>query len=277
MTNVEIDIEKYFAREAIPRACGIGQLKQEFQAALALYHSKVTEDDCEFYHTVEFPDGRVRPGAWDLRKHEHKYLGNLDLGGKNIIEYGPASGWLSHFMVNKGANLTVFDLPIGKGPDIMPFSGFDLGDTGDGSESMTKLRNSWWYLKRLYDYRARAVYGDIYNQPTDLGRYEISVFGAILVHLSSPFRALQQAAAITTETMIVTDVIAIPPIPQLPGLMQFGPTEAPQGLVHWWNYSASALQLMMHRLGFTRQTVTLHSPQKMASKPPMITVVGHRN
>ena len=67
------------------------------------------------------------------------------------------------------------------------------------------VNNSWWHQHRALGSSARIVYGDIYNVPADLGRYDTSFFGCILLHLRDPDRALQQAAAHTDTAIVVTD------------------------------------------------------------------------
>ena len=277
MDQNRIDVEGYFRAEAIRHRPYGGQLTDWFQRALLAYHQTVTERDCDFYHTIDMPDGRVIDGAWDLRGHAADYLGGVDLAKKRVIEYGPASGFLSRAIAEAGGDLTVFDLPIGTGPEIMPFPGINLsGQIASGIASAGRLRNSWWFTRRSFDFPARAVYADIFNQPADLGQYDVAIFGAILVHLSNPFQALREAAAITAETIIITDLVSIPPIPQLPGLMQIGTSAPPIGHVHWWNYAASAFEVMLDRLGFTQRTLSLHSPIAMREKPPMVTIVAKR-
>jgi O-methyltransferase len=272
-----LDLESYFKRESVIRRPYSGQLTPRFQAALAEHHRDLLISDCEFYHTIEFPDGKIIEGAWDLRGHEMEYLGNLPLTGKTVLEFGPASGFLSRAIAESGAALTVFDLAIGSSPEIMPFPNADIVSiAASGAESAGRLRNSWWYTKQQFGFEARAVYADIYHQPEDLGTYDIAIFGAILVHLSSPFQALREAASVTRQTIIITDVVSVPPIPGLPGLMQIGISPPPIGHIHWWNYSAEAFQTMLRRLGFVNQTVTLHTPKAMSEKPPMVTIVAHR-
>ncbi|SIQ39665.1 MULTISPECIES: class I SAM-dependent methyltransferase [Acidiphilium] len=278
MDQHAFDLATYFRKESVRRRPYGGQLTPSFQHALAAYHNDIEEPDCEFYHSITLPDGRVMDGAWDLRGHEADYLGGIPLAGKTVLEYGPASGFLSRAIVEAGADLTVFDLPIGHGPEIMPFGDITIGEAAiSGAHSAGRLRNSWWYVKRAFGFEARAVYADIFHQPDDLGTYDIAIFGAILVHLSNPFQALREAAAVTRDTMIITDLVSLPPIPQLPGLMQIGTSAPPIGHIHWWNYSTSAFEVMLSRLGFANQTVTLHSPRAMADQPPMVTIVAHRN
>ena len=228
---------------------------------------------------VELHDGRRFGGEWDLRGHEQAYLGNQPLGGKSVIEYGPASGWLSHYIARRAAALTVLDLPFGSSPDLMPFPEVDAkACRQSGAANLARLRNSWWFTRRMLGFSATAIYADIYDLPTDLGSFDVAVFGAILLHLAHPFRALQRAAERTREAIVVTDVVG--PLEDLharaPGLdpalalMAFGPTPPPNGVVHQWGLSSGAVTLMLHRLGFTQTTVTRHSDL------PLFTVVGHR-
>jgi len=271
------DLDGYFARELATHRPFGGQLTPEFQAALAQFHANAIEADCDFYHTMELPGGRVLEGAWDLRGHVDEYLGGVALAGKSVLEYGPASGFLSRAIAESGAELTVFDLPIGAGPEIMPFPGAALDKiAANGAISAGRLRNSWWFSKQTFGFAARAVYADIFRQPADLGEYDVAFFGAILVHLSNPFLAVREAAARTRKTIIITDMLGIPAADQRRGIMQIGTAQPPRGHVHWWNFSAGAFQTMLHRVGFIKQEVTFHSPKAMASQPPMVTVVAHR-
>jgi O-methyltransferase len=273
-----LDIETYFKAEASRPRPYSGQMTQHFQESLADFHKSVTLDDCIFYHTIDFPDGTRVQGDWDLRGHDDDYLGGVDLKGQKVIEYGPASGYLSNAIVKAGADLTVFDLPLGSSPEVMPFPGADLDEIEQsGAGSAARLRNSWWYTKNQYGFHARAIYADIYRQPLDIGVYDVALFGAILVHLSNPFLAIRQAAQITRKTIIITDLTALAPHDDIPGMMQIGTTPPPVGHVHWWNYSVSAFRMMLERAGFENQSVFLHSPKQMTEQPPMVTVVAHRH
>jgi hypothetical protein len=274
-----IDLDEYFRQQAARTPPYGGQLSAEFQAALHAWHTNVTAAECEFYHTVELPDGRVFPGQWDLRGQENIFLGGQRLSRKRVIEYGPASGALSAHMAKQGAELTVFELPFGAASDIMPIEGVDFEASKQGGvETLERVHKSWWFLKRELGFAARAVYGDIYDQPDDLGDYEVSVMSLILLHLSNPFRALQMAAARTRETIIITEMQMLPesvlqlsaqPGNELP-LGVFGPSPAPAGVVHWWAFSPAALRHMLRRLGFSEISTMSHPGR------PLFTIVAHR-
>jgi O-methyltransferase len=277
MNHISLNIEEYFKTEASRGRPYSGQMTPHFQAGLAALHRDVTAMDCYFYHSIELPDGRVIKGDWDLRGAASQYLGELAFNGKAVIEYGPASGYLSDIIAKQGAELTVFDLPLGSGPEIMPFPGHDTEAVArNGAVSVTRQRNSWWFTKNHLSFEAKAVYADIYRQPDDIGIYDIAIFGAILLHLSNPFLAIREAARITRKTIVITDVNRLAPYESIPGMMQIADFPPPIGYVHWWNSSVSALQIMLRRLGFTNQSVAFHTPLQMAEKPPMVTIVAHR-
>jgi len=269
-----LDLVNYFREQAVKPISYGGQRKAAFQQALQAYHSKVTLEDCDFYHTIETKDG-IFEGAWDLRGHENAYLGHHDFSARKVIEFGPASGWLSAHIAKQAGELLVFDLPLGSGPEIVPYPNADLERVG-GVRSMTRLRNSWWFARRALGFNASAVYADIYNPPPDLGRFDVAVFGAILLHLSNPFRALQCASLMTDEAIIVTDVFSAPTVEWAPTVVAFNPTPPPIGHIHWWSLSPTAVKHMLAILGFTDAVVSIHSPTQMASQPPMFTVVARR-
>jgi O-methyltransferase len=279
---------QYYQSQVVRPAYYEGQLLPGFQRDLAIYHRHVALDDCDIYHCIDLPDGRHLAGAWDLRGHEDRYLGGalLDAAffrGKLVAEFGPASGALTAHMAQDAA-VTIFDLPFGAGPELVPFPGIDMAAAArSGVASVARLRNSWWYVKAQLGFEARAVYADIYNLPGDLPRFDVAVFGAILLHLSNPFRALQQAAALVDDTLIITEVDSAPQMPGLahdnaqhPAIAAFNEGPPPSGIVHWWSFGPRAIMRMVERLGFEDVRVDLHTPKRMSGETRLFTVVGHR-
>ncbi len=279
-----VDLDSYFKHQSARVEKYGGQLSPEFQKALVEYHAGVEEKDCDFYHTITLTNGRVVEGEWDLRDHQKTYLGECDVRGKRVLEVGPATGSLSAYMALEGANLVIFDLPFGSCPDLVPFAEIDAEElAASGARSAGRLRNSWWFTQKNLGFEAGAVYGDVYDPPSDIGRFDMTVFGAILLHLSNPFRALQKFAAITENTIVVTDIFSGPARSALASSgshggahLIFAPSEPPSGVVHWWALSPDAIVFMLSKLGFSDATVTTHSPEMMTSKPPLFTVVAHR-
>jgi hypothetical protein len=66
------------------------------------------------------------------------------------------------------------------------------------------LNNAWWLAHEVFKSNARVVYGTVYDLPPGIGSVDIATFGSILLHLRDPFLALQNAASLARESIIVT-------------------------------------------------------------------------
>lgn len=264
-----------------------GQLDPAFQEKLRALHAGVDAHDCHFYHTLVLGDGSVVPGGWDIRGNERNYLGHARFKDLSVLEFGPASGYLSFWMEEQGANVTVVDLPPGFPPDLVPSPGMDLQGHGvAGSETARQVRNSWWYGHQHRNSKARAVYANIYKLPGDIGRYDVSTFGSILLHLSNPFLAMREAAQVTDKAMIVTDIV--PDIAygdESNSFLEINPGNESANLVNWWRISPPAMVKMLRALGFPFVDIhyfkIVYHPLHDPSAPPicrfMYTAVGQRS
>lgn len=263
----------------------LGQLDPAFQAAMAAERAELTEADCDFYHSVDLPDGRTIQGPWDLRGHEADYLGGVDLAGRRVLELGPASGALTFWMEDQRAEVVCLDAGFDVSVDLVPYATGDLrAERMDIMQTAGAAQNAWWYVARARGSRAKMVYAPIYELPGDLGRFDVSVFGSILLHLRRPFDALEQAARVTDRTMVVTEVVD----EHLAGIddavVRWNPARERWAGSLWWSFTPQALQEMLLTLGFPNSTVTMHTQRHHdahdMSGPgrelAMFTVVAHR-
>ncbi|WP_139384099.1 hypothetical protein [Novosphingobium mathurense] len=90
-------------------------------------------------------------------------------------------------------------------------SGTFAENDGDASRAdrrkhLRKINNSYWLCHGAYRSNARMVNGVVYDMPAAIGPVDVAVFGSILLHLRDPFLALENAARLTQETMIVSDL-----------------------------------------------------------------------
>jgi len=269
---------------ADPPAGYLGQLDPRFQTQLEERWSDVRLEDCHFYHSVRLPDGSFIEGPWDLLDNEHEYLGGIDLAGRRVLEFGPASGWLTLWMAQEGADVVALDVGWDLSYDVMPLSTIDVEKArADSIALATRVENAWWYLRREYGHSARAVYAPIYDLPQDLGRYDVSVFGSVLLHLRDPFRALEQAAARTDGTIVVTEPLNVAPGDIERPILLWNPT-ASTNWAGWWSLSPGVVTDMLGVLGFPFATVTYHSqlyrppgvPDSVPTEATVYTVVARR-
>ena len=235
-----------------------GQLDPDFQRELAGRWADVRLEDCYFYHTVLFPDGTLIKGPWDLIDNESQYLGGIDLAGRTVLEYGPASGWLTQWMSRQGAEVVIIDIGWDLSTDLMPLKTIDLEETRRVQVARAgQVVNSWWCVRNAFGHSARAVYAPVYDLPSDLGRYDTSVFGSILLHLKDPFLAMQQAASITDDSIVVTEPLVVSAEDINRPIMIWNPGRStnPNG---WWLLTPGVIVDMLDVLGFPNATVSYH-------------------
>lgn len=251
-------------------------------------------NDCSFYHTIDLPGHGLITGDWDLRAGVDDYLGRVDFKGKKVLEVGTANGFLCFEMERRGADVTGYDLSPSHDWDYVPFNGkVDEGLISKRKDNIRRLNRAWWFGHRCFKSKAKVVYGSVYEIPESIGPVHISTFGSILLHLRDPFLALQKAAKITTETIIVTDImpdyfkqrptfgryrlfktifwqILKPSMVFLPDPNTKSPNDT------WWNFPPETIQTFLNMLGFPNQEVRYHTQKYKQFQLPLYTVVGRR-
>ena len=153
-------------------------------------------EDCYWYHSMDVPGHGQVVGQWDLRGQEATYLGNVPLSGKRVLEIGPASGYLTFWMEQQGAQVTSFDLDEHQKWDIVPFGGLDHNALiAHRAGHVRQINNSWWLLHERLRSRARAVYGNIYELDKIRETFDVVTLNSVMLHLRDPVQAMALAAA----------------------------------------------------------------------------------
>jgi SAM-dependent methyltransferase len=246
--------------------------------------------ECYFYHVMNLPGHGVVGSEWDLRGKEDDYLGGVSFQGKRVLELGTASGFLCRAMEARGADVIAFDLSPEQSWDVVPFAALDTSTLRARMKAhIQKLNNGWWFAHRVFESKARVVYGDIYDIPEAIGPVDIATFGAILLHLRSPFDALHSALRLTRETVVVTDVHPEQPSGSPlgtvakphghPGTLYFLPdwhATDPNTAVTWWCLPPRVICQFLGVLGFESTAVTEHLQTFCGKRARMYTVVGTR-
>lgn len=264
----------------------LGQLTDEFQRSLAAERADLTLEDCTFYHSTTLSDGTEMSGPWDLRGHEHEYLGGIDVAGQRVLEIGPASGSVTFWMEEQGADVVAFDAGYDRSVDVQPPLGFDSRRLEfDHIRMAGTYQNAWWYLHRDLGSSVKKIYGDIYALPGDIGEFDVSVITAVLLHCRNPFTVLEQAARHTRDVMVVTEPIPDELLPFDADVMRPFPLGEEGRWVIWWSIYAGAVVSMLTILGFGDVTVTrhvqrhqfAHDASQSHKDVAMYTVVGRRS
>jgi hypothetical protein len=139
------------------------------------------------YQWYDLPDGTVLKGGWDLRETWREYLGNFDFTGKRVLEVGPSAGFISLMIEKAGGDVVALDLQPDQPQDLILVPGQDIDlMRANAIPRIERFKRAWWSFHQLYGSRNKAVYADIYNLPTTLGRFDVAVFASVLLHMQNP-------------------------------------------------------------------------------------------
>jgi len=208
-----------------------------------------------------------------------EYLGDFDFRGKRVLDVGTANGILSFSMEKAGAEVVSFDLDKHGSWDLVPFANWTEHDhiARDHKAMIDQLNNAYWFCHRLYNSKAKVVYGNVYNIPEEIGLVDVAMYGCILLHLRDPFLALQSGLKITRESVIVTECLRGQVVPTFEPYMRFLPdakTQEPKDT--WWDLRPELIVRMIGVLGFEDTTITYHIQKYEGRELTMYTVVGRR-
>lgn len=234
--------------------------------------------DCYFYHAMEIPGHGPVSGDWDLRGGEDDYLGHVSLAGRRVLEIGPASGFLTFHMEARGADVVAVELAPENDWDIVPLAHLDLDRIrAERRVIMERLRNGFWFAHERLASKARVHYGSAYKLPSALGRFDLAVMGAVLLHTRDPLRVVQQCAGVA-DSLIVTDLR----FPELDGapVAQFLPSSETDHWHTWWQLSPDLIVRFLDAIGFDDIAVSFHDQRFVAHgdeiRLPMFTVAARR-
>jgi hypothetical protein len=224
--------------------------------------------DCLFYHTMDLPGHGTIHGCWDLRGNLDAYLGFVDFTGKKVFDAGTASGLLAFEAEKRGAHEVIaFDLARDEQWDHVPYTDRQLMQEysrtlqeiiADRGKWLEKINNGFWFGHKALRSKVKMCYGNIYNIPEALGPVDISIFGAILLHMRNPLNALEQAAKITRETIIVTDLLPPAINNNQPVSMLIPSPDPPLAVDAWWLHSPALIAQFLRILGYTAVKTNCH-------------------
>ena len=231
--------------------------------------------DCYFYHTMELPGHGVIEGRdWDLRAGVDDYLGRVDFAGQRVLEIGPASGFLTFEMEKRGADVVSVEVTAEHGWDFVPYPTGKLEEVFDPRRIvMQQLKNSYWFSHAALNSNGKVYYGDVYNLPASLGKFDIAVMGSVLLHCRDPLRIVEQCGKMA-GSLIITDML----YPELEGtaVCRLVPN-AQNFLWHtWWHFSTQFFTQFLAVMGFTTSDALTHKQFHRGRAYTLFTIVGRR-
>jgi SAM-dependent methyltransferase len=246
------------------------------QSVFAVPQVVTSADECLFYHTMEIPGHGLVRGQWDLRGKADEYLGGFDFTGKRVLEVGPASGFLTFEIEKRGGDVVAVDVTDEHLWDFVPYPSSTMEAVHEARrEHMRRLKNSFWFAHRKFGSQAKIWYGDIYALPEELGRFDVAVMAAVLLHVKSPLLVMAECAK-RASTLIITDMLH----PDLEGkpICRLLPTAENFQWGTWWNLSSDIVRQFASVLGFSSLSTTHHEQyyEVAGAKGHFFTVIARR-
>jgi 2-polyprenyl-3-methyl-5-hydroxy-6-metoxy-1,4-benzoquinol methylase len=176
------------------------------------------------YHRLDFGDGLVVDGIFDIDKYLHRYHLPRDLRGATVLDVGTASGYFALTCAARGAEVTAIDvwdaLPV---VDVL------------GAER-TGIR----YVQR-----------DLYTLDEEFGTFDLVVCGSLLLHLPDPLGAIRKLRQACRGTAIISTAATEDSANDQRRRCVFVGEQVP-GTEYWtyWALGASALARMCEVAGF---------------------------
>lgn len=210
-------------------------------------------EDCFFYHTLDLPGFGLQQGEWDLRGQFANYTDGFDFKGKSVLDIGAGSGFLSFSTEAAGATDVVsFDMDSTIRQDFLPFCEKPYYQdraqlVQDRDWWLNQWKNAYWLSHRLLGSKAQVYYGDVYDMPDALGKFDVVILGSILEHLADPIKAMTSAARRSSHAiLIVTPMVATDD-----RIAHFqGDCTKPDEDYVFWVYSRGTYEHVLKMLGF---------------------------
>jgi SAM-dependent methyltransferase len=217
-------------------------------------------EDCEFYHSIDLPDGETIHGFWDIRGQFEQYIGHYPLTGKSVLDVGTAGGFLAFEAEKAGAaSVTALDIDRAETVTRIPFKDSlfmtDRPAWKHGVERMhlARMSNGFDYAHHKLGSNVERVFRPVESLHAWGRRFDVVIAGAILEHVADPIGAIGNLAAIADEAVIVafTPVINTDEMRMEP-LNEWARADLDYS---WWRVSRGLYRRAFENMGFVAEFV----------------------
>lgn len=248
-------------------AAQIAAAKAEYEAQEAAFQARCRAlghtglDHYYWYHAVDLGGGLVTPGDYDFRSQVSAFGFPRDMTGMRVLDVGSATGYFAFEFERRGAEVVSVELPSLTAWDMVESEREDMlrrlmeaHDATSPAEAYDRhLAGPFRFCQSALDSSVTRCYSSIYDLTlAKVGgeKFDLVYAGDILMHLFSPFKALDVLSGLTRGALMATIEVPFP-----------GPTDQPliafRGLINgeegrtWWMPSRGCVEQMLRRLGFT--------------------------
>ncbi|MCI0705374.1 MAG: class I SAM-dependent methyltransferase [Planctomycetia bacterium] len=222
-------------------------------------------DDYYWYHAVDLGDGLVTPGDYDFRHQISSFGFPADMSGMRVLDVGSATGFFAFEFERRGAEVVSVELPSLAAWDILGAERGDLIRRLMAAHNATTpeeayerhLDGPFQFCHSRLRSRVRRCYASIYDlalSQFDGKKFDIVYAGDILMHLFSPFAALDVLSRLTGGSLLLTIEVPFPGPADQPLVAFYGHLSEEDGRT-WWMPSRGCAEHMLRRIGFKSVSV----------------------
>jgi tRNA (mo5U34)-methyltransferase len=199
--------------------------------------SQAQAQPINWFHSHAFPNGEVTRGEKPLavlQKEADVVFGHGVAAGKSVLDIGAWDGWFSFEAERRGAaRVLATDHFCWSGEGWGTKAGFDHAHARYGSRVESRDMD----LQDL--------------SPANPGVFDTVLFLGVLYHLKDPLAALERAASVTGETLVIETVTAFDPFPWK--LARYFEADEYNGdRTNFWAPNRRCLAAMLRDVGFRR-------------------------
>lgn len=243
----------------------IGRAKSEYEQQEAAFQARTRAlgctglDDYYWYHTVDLGNGLVTPGDYDFRSQISAFGFPADMTGMRVLDVGSATGFFAFEFERRGAQVTSVELPSLAAWDMVSAERAEMlvrlqaaHRAATPEEAYKKhLDGPFRFCHERLGSKVRRCYSSVYDLTlSKLGgeKFDLVYAGDILMHLFSPFMALDVLSGLTRGSLFLTIEVPFPGPPDQVSIAFRGHL-SDDGRT-WWMPSRECAKQMLHRLGF---------------------------
>lgn len=190
-------------------------------------------DAIDWFHTIKLAPGLTTPGSDPTQDRLDILRIPPSLAGKTVLDIGAWDGFFSFECERRGAaRVLAADSFAWNGDNWSNKAGFELA-------------------RRVIGSKVEDVELDVMDlSPERIGQFDLVLFLGVLYHMRHPLLALERAASVTADQLIVETHIDLT-WTRRPAMAFYPGTEVGWDPTNWWGPNPEAAIAMLHTVGFT--------------------------
>jgi tRNA (mo5U34)-methyltransferase len=187
-----------------------------------------------WYHTFDLGHGVVTPGMDNSPKKLSRLRFPDSFAGKTVLDVGASQGFFSFEAEKRGAQrVLATDSFHWLQKTHITKAGFDLA-------------------KKVYQSKVEEKLIDVLElSPAAVGTFDVVLFLGVLYHMKHPLLALEKAASVTKDMMILETVVDMLGC-RRPAMAYYAGTELSADPTNWCGPNPAAVAAMLRTVGFKR-------------------------